>query len=107
MRWLDGITDAMDMNVGKPNGDGEWQTWHAIVHGVTKELDRTGQLNNKEKHTIFVVSKFKKFLWAIPLGMSVRCGVGCKQTYDSVSFLTCREKHTRQSETKISSFIER
>ena len=36
MRWLDGITDSMDMSLGELGvGDGQGG-WHAAIHGVTK-----------------------------------------------------------------------
>ena len=37
MRWLGGITDAMDMNLGKLREIvRDREAWHAAVHGVTK-----------------------------------------------------------------------
>ena len=37
MRWLDGITDAMNMNLGKlQEMVRDREAWHAAVHGVSK-----------------------------------------------------------------------
>ena len=41
MRWLDGITDSMDMDLGELRQlVMDREGWRAVVHGVTKRWTR-------------------------------------------------------------------
>ena len=47
MRWLDGITDSMDLDLSKlQEMVKDRGAWHAAVHGFTKNQDMASQLNN-------------------------------------------------------------
>ena len=50
MGWLDGITDTMNMNLGKlQEMVRDREAWHAVVHRIAKSWNTTGQLSNNIK----------------------------------------------------------
>ena len=65
MRWLDGITDSVIMNLGKLRDMvKDREAWPALVHGVTKSqtwLNNDNNIvfyNNYNKETIANIYKF-------------------------------------------------
>ena len=43
MRWMDGLTETMDMSLGRlQEMERDREAWRAVVHGVAKSRTRVG-----------------------------------------------------------------
>ena len=67
MRWLDGITDSMNMSLSKIQEIVVNEAWCATIHGMA-ELDTTWQQNhnNSKQHNVSPAPHLQPYLPPVP-----------------------------------------
>ena len=58
MRWLDGLIDVMDMNLGDDEGQGSCSPWDCNKSDMTGQLNNSNTVNEHKNYrgTVFLLS---------------------------------------------------